>query len=217
MENILAFFSNPYIIRIVVAILCGSAIGLEREYRNKAAGFRTVVLICFGSAVFTVISVMLPGESDDRIAANIVTGIGFLGAGVIFKGKLSVMGLTTAAVIWATAAVGMMAGMGELQIAGFLTACMVLILAVFHKIEIVLTIFNINKTIYINFEEASMEQLYAFEKLAKECRISYKRKLIEKDCGAASAVYDLSGSLKSLHTLNEKMLSIAAIKSFSYS
>ena len=94
------------LISIAVSILCGSIIGFEREYSNKSAGFRTLILICLGSTIFTIVSKHGSG-SDDRIAANIITGIGFIGAGVIFKDKLSVLGLTTAAVIWTTAGIGM--------------------------------------------------------------------------------------------------------------
>src|SRR5215210_4571722 len=91
-------------ISILMSILCGSIIGFEREYNNKSAGFRTIILICLGSTIFTIVSRHGAG-SDDRIAANIITGIGFIGAGVIFKDKLSVLGLTTAAVIWTTAGI----------------------------------------------------------------------------------------------------------------
>ena len=87
------------LIAIGVSLLAGSLVGIEREYKNKSAGFRTIVLICLGATAFTIVSRFGVG-SDDRIAANIITGIGFIGAGVIFKDKFSVMGLTTAAVIW---------------------------------------------------------------------------------------------------------------------
>src|SRR6187431_1454735 len=80
------------VVSLAISILCGSIIGFEREYNNKSAGFRTVILICFGSTIFTIVSRYGAG-SDDRIAANIITGIGFIGAGVIFKDKLSVLGL----------------------------------------------------------------------------------------------------------------------------
>ena len=92
------------VISLAISILCGSIIGFEREYNNKSAGFRTVILICLGSTIFTIVSNHGTG-SDDRIAANIITGIGFIGAGVIFKDKLSVLGLTTAAVIWTSAGI----------------------------------------------------------------------------------------------------------------
>src|SRR5690606_34272877 len=95
---------------ILVSIMCGCILGMEREYQNKSAGLRTIILICLGSTIFTMISRGIGVESDDRIAANIITGIGFIGAGVIFKENFNVKGLTTAAVIWISAAIGMLIG-----------------------------------------------------------------------------------------------------------
>ena len=106
--------------KILVAILCGGILGFEREYQNKSAGFRTIILITLGATIFTIISQRI-GGSDDRIAANIITGIGFIGAGVIFKGSLDVKGLTTAAVIWIAAAIGMSIGIGEYLLAVLLS------------------------------------------------------------------------------------------------
>lgn len=100
------------IIKLAVALLAGAMIGAEREYRSKSAGFRTLMLISLGSALFTMLSSKI-GQSDEaRIAANIVTGIGFLGAGAIFRDDNKVTGLTTAATVWAAAALGMAAGSG---------------------------------------------------------------------------------------------------------
>ena len=93
--------------RLFLVILVGGLIGAEREYRSKSAGFRTMILICLGSFLFTTFSIHISGSTNDRIASNIVTGIGFLGAGVIFQSDNRVNGLTTAATIWATAALGM--------------------------------------------------------------------------------------------------------------
>ena len=101
------------ILCVVLSVICGSAIGFEREYRNKTAGFRTIILICLGSTIFTMVSTRAGNGSDDRIAANIITGIGFIGAGVIFKDNVSITGLTTAAVIWIAAAIGMVIGVGD--------------------------------------------------------------------------------------------------------
>jgi putative Mg2+ transporter-C (MgtC) family protein len=100
------------ILRLALAAAIGGIIGAEREYRNKSAGFRTLILICIGSCLFTILSAEIGKDSSDRIASNIVTGIGFLGAGVIFKSGNNVSGLTTAASVWVTAALGMAVGAG---------------------------------------------------------------------------------------------------------
>lgn len=115
------------IIKVLVSVLFGSILGIEREVRGKAAGFRTLALICFGSTVFTICSYKLGVvDNRDRMAANIITGIGFLGAGVIFRNNNSVSGITTAASIWVAAAIGMLIGIGE-----FGLAIVALILALF--------------------------------------------------------------------------------------
>jgi putative Mg2+ transporter-C (MgtC) family protein len=105
-----------YMLRLIAAIGAGALIGFERELHDKPAGFRTNILICFGAALFTVMSVAMVGAqySDRaRIAAGVVTGVGFLGAGTIVHFKGNVLGLTTAATIWAVASVGMAFGAGE--------------------------------------------------------------------------------------------------------
>lgn len=96
----------------MVALLIGALIGAEREYKNKSAGFRTIILICVGSTLFTIFSIEIGGLNPDRIAANIITGIGFIGAGAIFRFENRVTGLTTATTIWASAALGMGIGAG---------------------------------------------------------------------------------------------------------
>lgn len=105
--------------KIVLSVVAGGIVGLEREIRGKSAGFRTLALICFGSAIFTMCSYLLGvPDNRDRIAANIITGVGFLGAGVIFRNNISVSGITTAASIWIAAAIGMLIGIGEYMLAG---------------------------------------------------------------------------------------------------
>ncbi len=107
------------ILKILLSIVCGSILGLEREIRGKSAGFRTLALICFGSTIFTICSYLLGVEDNrDRIAANIITGVGFLGAGVIFRNSINVSGITTAASIWISAAIGMLVGLGQFTLAG---------------------------------------------------------------------------------------------------
>ncbi len=103
------------VISIVLAVALGAVIGLERELGGKAAGLRTNVLICLGAALFTIISRQIAadgGSSPSRIAAQIVTGVGFLGAGAIIQDRGGVHGLTTAATIWLVASIGMACGAG---------------------------------------------------------------------------------------------------------
>jgi putative Mg2+ transporter-C (MgtC) family protein len=104
------------IIKLFIAFCIGTVIGAEREYRSKSAGLRTLILISMGSTLFTIISVKLGGDAS-RIAANIVTGIGFIGGGIIFRENNRVSGITTAASVWATAALGMAVGDGMYEIA----------------------------------------------------------------------------------------------------
>lgn len=124
-------------VRLVVAAILGGAIGLEREWRHKPAGLRTNLFICFGSAMFTVLSSQLAGGSGEstRIASTIVTGIGFIGAGSILHSQGSVTGLTTAATIFVTAAVGMAAGGGLYITAIFATLVILIALGVLGKLE----------------------------------------------------------------------------------
>lgn len=105
---------NIFIFRLGLAFLLGAFIGLERQYRQKSAGLCTNTLVSLGSAAFILLSLSLTGDVGDpsRVAGQIVTGIGFLGAGVIMKDGLSVQGLNTAATIWCSAAVGTLAGAG---------------------------------------------------------------------------------------------------------
>lgn len=125
------------IIKIGFAVLIGGIIGAEREFRDKAAGFRTMILICVGSALFTIFSASMdPGFTRTRVAANIVTGIGFLGAGAIVREHGRIGGLTTAATIWLSAALGMGIGAGELVFVAISTFIVVIVLLVFPRLEV---------------------------------------------------------------------------------
>ena len=97
----------PTVMRLSLAAVLGALIGLEREYRGYPAGIRTIALVCLGSAIFTEMSpTFAPTGDTARVAAQIVTGIGFLGAGVIVREGFSIRGITTAATIWTAAAIG---------------------------------------------------------------------------------------------------------------
>ncbi|MHB8259096.1 MAG: MgtC/SapB family protein [Bacteroidia bacterium] len=105
------------ILKLCLSLLLGAIIGAEREYKNKNAGFRTVILVTVGATLFTMLSVLVTGGRDFHVVGNIVVGIGFLGAGAIFKEGATVKGLTTAATIWISAAIGMSIGAGQYVLA----------------------------------------------------------------------------------------------------
>jgi putative Mg2+ transporter-C (MgtC) family protein len=130
MQNIIT-----YLIPLVCSILCGGLIGLERYIHEKPAGMRTNILICMGACLFTIISQKIGTGDNARIAAQIVTGIGFLGAGVIFRSPESVHGLTTAAGIWMVAALGMACGCGMYLLAFVCTLLAIVVLIVLQPIE----------------------------------------------------------------------------------
>ncbi len=123
--------------RLVVAAILGGVIGLERQLRHKPAGLRTNIFICFGAAMFTVLSRLLAGTEADsaRIAAQIIPGIGFIGAGSILHARGSVTGLTTAATLFVVASVGMAAGGGLYLTATFATGIILLALAALGRLE----------------------------------------------------------------------------------
>src|SRR5437667_11107633 len=124
--------------RLVLATVLGGLIGLERQFRHKAAGLRTNVLICFGAAMFTVLSAQMAdkfGGDHTRIAAQIIAGIGFIGAGTILHSQGSIVGLTSAATIFVTASVGMAAGGGLYATAIFATVVILIALVGLGKLE----------------------------------------------------------------------------------
>ena len=115
-----------FAMQLGLAFLLGAAIGLEREYRHKSAGLRTNALVSVGSAAFILMSYSIGGDATGRIASYVISGIGFLGAGVIMKDGVSVRGLNTAATIWCSAAIGSFAGCGLTMQAVILTATIML-------------------------------------------------------------------------------------------
>ena len=150
LHNELGVVLSSTLARLLLAAALGGIIGLERQLRHKPAGLRTNMFICFGAAMFTVLSKQLAGvESDSaRIAAQIIPGIGFIGAGSILHAKNSVIGLTTAATLFVVASIGMAAGGGLYLTACFATLIIVVALVVLGRME---SIFNL-KTFDATYE-----------------------------------------------------------------
>jgi putative Mg2+ transporter-C (MgtC) family protein len=176
-------FYNDDFTKIFASTAVGALIGLEREYRSKSAGLRTFTLICVGSTIFTILSEKMGlKNSPDRIAANIVTGIGFLGAGVIFKMDDRVKGLTTATIIWVTASLGMAIGDGHIMLSFLGTTVVYIVLGLFVKLEVLMERFGQTRN-YRIVCEYSPEIYKKLENNFELCKLTAKREkqLITKD------------------------------------
>jgi putative Mg2+ transporter-C (MgtC) family protein len=147
--------------RLLLALAIGGAIGAERETRGKPAGFRTMTLICLGSTLFTLASTRLTEESGDpsRVAAQIVTGVGFLGAGAILRDGPRISGLTTAATIWITAALGMGIGAGEWEVALTAAALTMLVLVFLPFVEHVIDLGRESVAYTVSCEDHDIERV----------------------------------------------------------
>jgi len=208
------FLNNTAFHSVLISILAGAIIGIEREYKNKSAGFRTVILICLGATIYTIAS-RLGKMADDRIAANIVTGIGFLGAGVIFQGKFSVSGLTTAAVIWATAAIGMIIGFGEYYLGICLAVAMVVVLSIFQKIEIWMSDLYLTRVIHVTFIDSDVNRLKDFQDLLKAHDVHVNRQGLEKDENRIGATFEIAGRRETIRAVNENAIGLHYVYMYS--
>lgn len=174
--------NEEILLRFCLAALWGGIVGIEREYRSKSAGFRTMIMISIGACFFTMISMLIGvGTSPDRIASNILTGIGFIGAGVIFRGENRINGITTAATIWAVAAVGMGIGAGYYFAAGCASLLIVLVLSVLPFLEKSIERLHRTKTYEIKIETEKVS-LHDIDALFKQYRLKPKTiKVIRED------------------------------------
>jgi putative Mg2+ transporter-C (MgtC) family protein len=202
--------------KILVSILIGGAIGAEREYRSKSAGFRTLTLICLGSALFTIFSQLIGlGSNPDRIASNIATGIGFVGAGVIFKGDFGVNGITTAAMIWVTAALGMGIGAGYEWVSAIACVLILLMLFIFGFFEKYIDRLSQvrNYRIETDFKNDTMQR---FEKHFDEYHLKYQRGREIRDGNNMSGEWFVRGSKKNHMAFIRLILNDPQVKHFEY-
>ena len=161
--------------KLLLSLFIGGLIGAEREYHSKSAGFRTLTLICIGATLFTVFSIEIGGQGNpDRIASNIATGIGFVGAGVIFKGDFGVNGITTAAMIWVTAALGMGIGGGYEFVSSIACLIILIMLFAFSKFEGWIDRVNQTRNYKITCEYRH-ETLRRFEESFRSHHLHFKR------------------------------------------
>ncbi len=202
--------------KLLLSIVIGGAIGAEREYRSKSAGFRTLTLICLGSTLFTIFSMVIGvGSNPDRIASNIATGIGFVGAGVIFKGDFGVNGITTAAMIWVTAALGMGIGSGNEWVSVIACILILLMLFIFGLMEGWIDQINQmrNYRITCDFKEETMQ---GFEDCFKAHHLKFKRGREVKEGDSIMGEWFVRGSKQNHLSFITEILHDPEIKRFEY-
>ncbi|MBN1632477.1 MAG: MgtC/SapB family protein [Thermoleophilia bacterium] len=181
-------------IRILVAAVLGGVVGIEREIREHTAGFRTHILVALGAAAFTLASsygLQGTGYDPNRISAQVVTGIGFLGAGAIIRYGVSVRGLTTAASLWAVAAVGLLTAQGYFSAALITTAMVIVSLYVLRVIEEKLLYPRIGKEIglRVQFRDPGFTPLAQLFGVLQQAHVVVKEMAVEQGEDASDTIH----------------------------
>ena len=203
------------LLRLLLVMLIAGVIGAEREYHSKSAGFRTMVLICLGAFLFTTFSKIMSVQSPDRVASNVVVGIGFLGAGVIFKSEDHVSGITTAASIWAVAALGMGIANGAYALVIASTILVMLLLLLLTRLEEFIDRMNQSHT-YKIVSAYKEDLLDEYEKLFQECKLKYKRLKRTKDGNDIIGTWLVQGRAKNHDRFTRQILQHPAVKEFEF-
>lgn len=212
-DHLTNIINLDYFIRIAVAVIFGFCIGLERELTNKYAGLRTHILVCLGACVFTLISIygfptFAPGDNviidnatgvrdTSRVAAQIVTGIGFIGAGTVLRNGPIVLGLTTAATLWIAASIGMACGAGMFDIAFAGTVLSILTLVSIRVLErkVLPTSTKRTKRVKVSIvcsnEEAPAIQAFIIDKYQMIAELSTKQLKADENCTKINCVMDV--------------------------
>lgn len=205
------------ITKLIVSIIIGVIIGGEREYRSKSAGLRTIILICLGSTIFTIISSEIGDVTGaSRIAANVVTGIGFLGAGAIMREGLTISGLTTASTIWVAAALGLAVGIGEYEIAFASVIFVFIVLTLFGYLQSVF--FQVmRRTIDLRLSfDVNNNKIELIEAQMNLLRLKFSRKKEFRKENESSYQYEVLGKERDLARLATFLNGNPEVKSFEY-
>ena len=204
-------------IKLGMAVLVGGLIGAEREYQDKAAGFRTIILITLGSALFTIFSLSIdPGFTQTRIAANIVTGIGFLGAGAIIREHGKIGGLTTAATIWLSAALGMEIGAGALEFVLVSTGVVLIVLFIFPLVERRIDRIREARTYKVVIESGNAKGIETIQQALEACSLNAIESHQRKTESAITSTLLVVGSPKNQKKFVEMLMKDKSVKEFDY-
>lgn len=174
MQSLITLSHSEIFTRLIAALLLGSLIGLERQWKQRTAGLRTNALVSIGACCFAILGSSFPGlDSQARIICQIIPGIGFLGAGVIMRDGGNIKGINTAATLWCSAAIGLFAGVGEVTTAGMVTGFIVVTNLVMRPV-----IKFVNKRPLI--ENTELEMFYGISVLCRrKDEVTIREKLIE--------------------------------------
>ncbi|ASW74438.1 magnesium transporter MgtC [Chryseobacterium piperi] len=201
---------------ILFSIFVGGIVGIEREYQLKSAGLRTMILVTLGSCIFTMLSLSIGGEgSPDRIAANIITGIGFVGAGVIFKEESRVSGLTTAVTIWICAALGMTIGAGYYKEAVVGSIAVFLLLILFNNIQSIIDKISIRYMYQITLPYGS-NVIDEYESLIKEYHLKPCRWKEMRSGERYTIIWSVQGAAKNHKKCMKALFNDKVIEEFKY-
>jgi len=199
---------------ILISVILGLFIGAEREYRNKSAGLRTFILVCFGACLFTILSIKIGVANPDRLAANIITGIGFLGAGVIFKGDNKIEGITTATTIWATASIGMAVGSGYVYIALLGTTLVLLVLSALTYLQNCID--NYNKVREYKIAVTGSQDIKYCENIFKENHLRYQMLKQQYSQESFTVIWRLTGKNSHHEEVIRRLVDDPKIKAYQF-
>ena len=206
---------QPDLLHLLIALGIGAVIGAEREYRSKSAGLRTMIMVSLSSCLFTILSIRIGVDSHDRIAANILTGLGFLGAGVIFKDENRISGITTATTIWMTAALGMAVGAGYVMLSLIATFVVLVVLIFLIYVQAWIESLNQARTYQIvcEFQKKTLDQ---YEELFKHYDMQVVRSVQHKTERKISGRWILIGSKDNHKKLTIYLLNDENIQELSF-
>lgn len=204
---------NADVQKILIAVLIGGLLGIERELGNKAAGLRTMILICVGSTLFTILSRHIELDNGGRIVANIITGIGFIGAGAIFRDNARVSGLTTASLIWISAALGIGVGSGEFALTTASASIIIGLLIIFSRIESFAERIYEIRTYSISTSLTCDTQVLGAD-IFSSSGLKYKLVRRGKDGDIALTVWKVRGGSQRHAIVTEKLMANPEVKSF---
>ncbi len=202
-----------YLGRLLAATIAGAIIGFERELSDKPAGFRTNILICLGAALFTVLSITMVGErfSDrTRVAAQVVSGVGFLGAGAIIHFRGHVLGLTTAATIWTVASVGMAFGAGEYLIGSVATGIAAVVLLGLSFLERKISEWRTQAKFHIKVS-GSLSNSEKLHELVRDSGIACRAWKVTKDPEGFTIYAKLIGRKQEVERLQRRLVQLEEV------